>query len=56
VILQTTDGTHWTQISSPTTSDVIGITAPGKDVATIFTASGATYSTFDGGSNWQKVN
>ena len=56
LILQTTDGTHWTPISSPTTSDVIGITAAGKDVATIFTASGTSYSTFDGGSNWQKAN
>jgi len=25
-------------------------------VATIFTAGGVTYSTFDGGSNWERAN
>jgi hypothetical protein len=55
-ILLTTDGMHWEQIKSPTTSDVVGITAAGKDVATIFTSGGVNYSTFDGGSNWEKAN
>jgi photosystem II stability/assembly factor-like uncharacterized protein len=52
-ILLTTDGVHWEKVPSPTTSDVIGISAASKDVATIFTAGGVSYSTFDGGSNWQ---
>ena len=39
-----------------TASDVIGITAASKDVATIFTAGGVNYSTFDGGSNWEQAN
>jgi hypothetical protein len=56
VILLTTDGTHWERIKSPTASDVIGIVAAGKDVATIFTAGGVNYSTFDGGSNWEQAN
>jgi len=56
VILLTTDGTHWERVKSPTTSDVTGITAASKDVATIFTASGVMYSTFDGGSNWEQAN
>lgn len=56
VILLTTDGVHWKQVKSPTTADVIGIAAASKDVATIFTASGANYGTFDGGSNWQPAN
>jgi photosystem II stability/assembly factor-like uncharacterized protein len=56
VILLTADGTHWERIKSPTTSDVTGIVAASKDVATIFTAGGVTYSTFDGGSNWQQAN
>jgi photosystem II stability/assembly factor-like uncharacterized protein len=55
-ILLTTDGVHWERINSPTASDVIGITAASKDVATIFTAGGVTYSTFDGGSNWEQAN
>jgi hypothetical protein len=55
-ILLTTDGMHWEQIKSPTASDVVGITAAGKDVATIFTSGGVNYSTFDGGSNWEKAN
>jgi photosystem II stability/assembly factor-like uncharacterized protein len=55
-ILLTTDGMHWEQVKSPTTSDVVGITAAGKDVATIFTSGGVNYSTFDGGSNWEKAN
>ena len=53
-ILLTTDGMHWEQVKSPTTSDVVGITAASKDVATIFTLGGVNYSTFDGGSNWEK--
>ena len=56
VILLTTDGVHWERVNSPTASDVIGITAASKDVATIFTAGGVTYSTFDGGSNWEQAN
>ncbi len=56
VILLTRDGIHWERVNSPTASDVIGITAASKDVATIFTAGGVTYSTFDGGSNWQQAN
>jgi hypothetical protein len=55
-ILLTTDGMHWEQVKSPTTSDVIGITAASKDVATIFTLGGVNYSTFDGGSNWEQAN
>ena len=55
-ILLTTDGMHWEQVKSPTTSDVVGITAASKDVATIFTLGGAKYSTFDGGSNWEQAN
>lgn len=56
VILLTTDGIHWERVNSPTSSDVIGITAASSDVATIFTASGVSYSTFDGGSNWEPAN
>jgi photosystem II stability/assembly factor-like uncharacterized protein len=56
VILLTEDGVHWERIKSPTASDVIGITAASKDVATIFTASGTNYSTFDGGSNWEQAH
>jgi hypothetical protein len=56
VILLTTDGIHWARVNSPTASDVIGISAASKDVATIFTAAGVTYSTFDGGSNWTPAN
>jgi hypothetical protein len=56
VILLTTDGVHWERVTSPTTSDVIGISAASKDVATIFTAGGGNYSTFDGGSNWEHAN
>ena len=56
VILLTVDGIHWDRISSPTSSDIIGISAASKDVATIFTAKGPSYSTFDGGSNWEPVN
>jgi hypothetical protein len=56
VILLTTDGIHWARVNSPTASDVIGITAASKDVATIFTAAGVTFSTFDGGSNWTPAN
>jgi hypothetical protein len=55
-ILLTTDGTHWERVKSPTASDVVGITAAGKDVATIFTSGGVNYSTFDGGSNWDQAN
>lgn len=56
VILLTEDGVHWERVKSPTASDLIGITAASKDVATIFTASGANYSTFDGGSNWEQAH
>jgi len=56
VILLTTDGVRWERVNSPTASDVIGISAASKDVATIFTAGGVTYSTFDGGSNWEQAN
>jgi hypothetical protein len=54
-ILLSTDGAHWERIKPPTKSDVTGVIAAGKDVATIFTADGRSYSTWDGGSNWQPV-
>ena len=46
VILLTVDGIHWDRISSPTSSDIIGISAASKDVATIFTAKGAELQHF----------
>ncbi len=55
-ILLTTDGVNWNRITSPTGADIVGVTAASKDVATIFAASGVTYSTFDGGSNWEPAN
>lgn len=54
-ILLTSDGAHWEQVRSPTSADVTGVIAAGKDVATIHTADGLSYNTWDGGSNWQPL-
>jgi photosystem II stability/assembly factor-like uncharacterized protein len=52
-ILLTTDGTQWLRIKSPTTADLVSVTAASADVAEIAAADGSRFSTFDRGSNWQ---
>jgi photosystem II stability/assembly factor-like uncharacterized protein len=55
-ILLTTDGTRWQRIKSPTTADLVSVSAASIDVADIAAADGSRFSTFDRGSNWQPTN
>ena len=55
-ILLTTDGTRWQRIQSPTTADIVGVSALSADVADIVAADGSRLSTFDRGSNWMRTD
>jgi len=55
-ILLTTDGTRWRRIKSPTTADLVNVSAASADVADVAAADGSRFSTFDRGSNWQPSN
>ena len=52
-ILRTTDGgATWLPIDSPTTEDVLTVSAPGEAAATISARDGRTYATTDAGGTW----
>jgi photosynthesis system II assembly factor YCF48-like protein len=52
-ILRTTDGgTTWSQLPSPTTVDLIQVTATNNQAATVVTRGGQTFNTIDGGTTW----
>jgi len=55
VVLRTTDGEHWERLISPTQDDLVQITAWNASSATIKSASGARFSTNDGGQTWSQL-
>jgi hypothetical protein len=55
VVLRTTDGEHWERVISPTQDDLVQITAWNASSATIKSASGARFSTNDGGQTWSRL-
>jgi len=55
VVLRTTDGEHWERLISPTQDDLVQITAWNASSATIKSASGARFSTNDGGQTWSRL-
>jgi photosystem II stability/assembly factor-like uncharacterized protein len=53
LVLLTTDGTNWQNISPPEASlDLVSLTATSATAATITAANGRTYRTTDGGRTW----
>jgi hypothetical protein len=53
-VLRSSDGTNWERLSSPTSADIVQITAWSMLNASIRTASGERFSTEDGGLTWSK--
>jgi hypothetical protein len=53
-VLRSRDGTTWERLSSPTSADIVQITAWSALNASIRTASGERFSTEDGGLTWSK--
>jgi len=53
VVVRTIDGSNWTKVSSPTSSDLIAVTAQGADTALVTARDSQRYLTSDGGQTWQ---
>jgi hypothetical protein len=53
-VLRSSDGRHWERLTSPTSADIVQITAWNASSASIRTASGERFSTIDGGQTWSK--
>jgi hypothetical protein len=53
-VLRSSDGRHWERLTSPTSADIVQITAWSASSASIRTASGERFSTNDGGRTWSK--
>jgi len=54
-ILRSTDGGKtWVQLPSPTSEDIVHVTAIGDSAASIVTRSGKTLTTSDGGETWTR--
>lgn len=51
-IVRTTDGEHWTLITSPTADNLVAVSASSTNDATITTASGKNFATSNGGTTW----
>ncbi len=52
-VLRTTDGEHWEKTASPTTADLIRVTAQDALNATVVAADRQRYATSDGGRTWR---
>jgi photosystem II stability/assembly factor-like uncharacterized protein len=53
-VLRSSDGRTWERMSSPTSDDIVQITAWSVLNASIRTTSGERFSTNDGGQTWSK--
>ena len=53
-LLRSRDGRHWERLASPTSADIVQITAWSASSASIRTASDERFSTNDGGQTWSK--
>ncbi len=53
VVLRTIDGFDWEKVNSPTSSDLIAVTASGPDAAVATARDSRRYATSDGGQTWQ---
>jgi hypothetical protein len=55
VILLTVDGSHWTPIPAPLTTDFVSVTAKDNFSATVTAADGRKFQTDDAGDHWLPV-
>jgi hypothetical protein len=53
-VLRSSDGRHWERLASPTSADIVQITAWSASSASIRTESGERFSTNDSGQTWSK--
>jgi len=51
-IIRTTDGENWELIRGPSTDNLTAVSASSAKYATITTAGGQSFMTFDGGASW----
>jgi hypothetical protein len=51
-VIRTTDGTHWTRLTSPTGFDLTSVSAENADAATVTDLNSRAYATSDGGRTW----
>jgi photosystem II stability/assembly factor-like uncharacterized protein len=54
-IYRTTDGAKWKAVKPPAELDFVGVAATDQRSATITAATGARFSTTDGGKNWKEL-
>jgi hypothetical protein len=53
-VLRSADGGHtWQKVTPPTTEDLTGVSSVGPQQASVFTRSGKTFTTTDGGQTWK---
>jgi hypothetical protein len=52
-VLRTVDGLHWEKINSPTSADLVSVSAPSADAAVVADRDAHRYATLDGGQSWQ---
>jgi hypothetical protein len=54
LVLRSTDGGKtWQRVPSPTSEDLVRVSSLGAEQASVFTRSGRTYTTRDGGQSWK---
>jgi photosystem II stability/assembly factor-like uncharacterized protein len=53
-IIRTTDGRHWTPVTSPTADNLTVVAASSANDATIATTTGQKFATADGGATWHQ--
>ena len=51
-VLRTSDGTTWARLPAPAPDDLVHIEAVDAQTATVTTAGGGSFRTFDGGQTW----
>ena len=54
-VIRTTDGRRWQSLSSPTSQDIVQVTAWNDSSARVKSADGSRFSTTDGGITWSKL-
>jgi hypothetical protein len=55
IILRTTNGTHWKNITPPAETDFMSVEATDASIATVTSMDGRNFSTADGGKSWSSV-
>lgn len=55
VLRSTDNGSTWEKVSAPTTEDLVHVSSQGAQQASVFSRSGKTFTTTDGGQTWKSL-